>query len=252
MHFHRTAYQERLESVAQAVKVLDYLKDHGPKRRPGHSSHPSKSAMGLFSPFAMLSSATNTPNLRHGRVSHDDEVDYVSHTSRRGRTPEPRALEAGLAAIEGDVQDRDYDEDDGTPNKPRKKTSWMNLTKMVSPPGSKPGSRTVSRKNSSIMLQDSPNHRYPPNSPQNDGSPRSGAQTPASSGRQTPNPLAQHDGQRNSHDGILDARLFATAGRALKTVVMHDARGINGEGNDADDAVMFGLNSPHEAKVGIL
>ncbi|KAG8992340.1 hypothetical protein FRB94_011709 [Tulasnella sp. JGI-2019a] len=237
--FHRTAFQERLDSVAEAVKVLDYLKDHRPKRRPGHASHGSKSAMGIFSPFAMISSATNTSNSRHGGTSHDDEVDPPSQTPHRGRTPEPRALEEGTAD-EGDVEDHDTDED--ARNKPKKRKSWMGLSKMVSSPSnSKPPSRTVSRKNSSIMLQDSPTHRYPPApSPPREGSPRSGAQTPVS-GRQTP-------AQMNAHDGILDGKLLTNAGRALKTVVLHDARGITGEGHTDDDVVMFGLNSPHEAK----
>lgn len=209
--------------------------------------------MGIFSPFGMMSGA-NTPS-----GHHDSDAEYMSPKGllpRRKKTLEPGTLEEGAAGHEGDMEDNHNEGEGGGGKKTKRRSTWMNInhTSTSSPSGSKPSSRNVSRKNSSIPLQESPLHHYPPTLPLQ-GKPGessgSGTQTPASSGRQTPVHLPHFDGQqRKSEDALRnDGRLLHTAGKALKSAVLHDARNMTGKGNHEEAAVGFGLNSPHEAKV---
>ncbi|KAG8928018.1 hypothetical protein FRC01_006573, partial [Tulasnella sp. 417] len=213
--FHRTAYQERLDDVSKATKVLDHLRDYKPKRRTPTGS-------GTYTPlfFGGRARYASEPGaMEEGFINGGDAADDERDARRRSDSPAVAALP------------------------PRKKRGFWDFGS-----GSGSGSTGKSkpkRKDSNIPLQDSPTHAYPPSSSR----PASGRNSPAqgSDGRRTP--AGRHSRDGSPHE--TGEAVILQAAKALKKVALHDARGMRKGDSDDDDGGgggVFSLNSAHEAK----
>ena len=122
--FHRTAFQERLEDVAKATKVIDHLKDYRPKKQ-GAGTHMSLLNLGGF-------------GLGGGKV-----------------VAEPGSMEEGHA--KNDYSDTEDDHDQKQPKK-----GFLGFKpKSQSGSASASSSKTPSRQSSRMPMQQPP-HVYPP------------------------------------------------------------------------------------------
>ncbi|KAG8902323.1 hypothetical protein FRB99_004631 [Tulasnella sp. 403] len=215
--FHRTAYQERIDVVKKATKVLDHLKDYKPAKRrtpAGSGTHlPLGKPRNIFSSYRNSGEFTSEPGILEEGIGRDSPLGDERGHARTSSSPPPIS--------------------------PPKRSSkgWFGSF------GKGPATRgRPVRKDSNIPLQTSPSHAYPPNG---SGS-GSGYQTPrdgSASGRHTPRPGG------GSHENESGEAVFVQAAKALKTVVLHDARGIRGDDADEnEDGLVWGLNSAHEAK----
>ncbi|KAG8952510.1 hypothetical protein FRC04_004570 [Tulasnella sp. 424] len=206
--FHRTAFQERLDDVTKATKVLDHLRDYKPKRRtPGGSG-------------------THTPLFFGGRQR------YAS---------EPGAMEEGF--INGaDAADDERDarrSDSPAALPPRKKRGFWDFSS-----GSGSGRSKPKRKDSNIPLQDSPTHAYPPSSSR----PASGPNSPTfgSDGRRTSG--VRHSREVNPHDSGEAVIMQAAKALKKVALHDARGMRRGGDDEDGGGEGVFSLNTAHEAK----
>ena len=162
--FHRTAFKERLDTVATATKVLDHLKDYKPKRRTPGGSGTQTPLMrsGLFGSLGNMMAAEPS-SMEEGSTPRRDG--YGADTERRSDSPARM-----------------------TPPKKRGLFTFGGKTDTAESRGRRPR-----RQDSGIPLQDSPthSHAYPPQT--GSGSPGSGRQTPG-------NPRQSHE---PDHEAVL-------------------------------------------------
>ena len=220
--------------------MLDHLKDFRPKRR----QQPSGGRSGVRTPI-FSSLGFTTP----GGSASPEGADYMTHRPQRSGafTAEPAALEEGLADIDTDH------EGDGKKKK-RSSKGWFNSSGKSS--GKKPvrngsgeSSRDGDTPDRSLQMESmhkKGEHTYPPVSWH-----QHGAHTPLRQG----SPTASGSGTptRRSEDGHNDKKrtdaVIFTAAKALKTVVLHDARNMRSATMDADLDTGLKFSNAHEAKV---
>ncbi|KAG8963319.1 hypothetical protein FRC03_003149 [Tulasnella sp. 419] len=220
-NFHQTAYKERLDTVNNAIEVLDHLKDYRPKRKV--ASGTSTPSFGFKKGFGFGgASAVGTP------MSSGGEGEYFKSGTRT-----PADVEEGWL---GDSDEKQGSSSKGK-NKEKKKRESGGGWFMHAKTGSKEeGSSRGHSADEMEMKQHgsapgSTSHSYPPSSP----------------------PLVNHK-KKESEDGADGPGVVRTAARAIKAVVLHDARNIRGdddkENGEEEGAAtgMMGMNSAHQAK----
>ncbi|KAI0370172.1 hypothetical protein BV20DRAFT_944607 [Pilatotrama ljubarskyi] len=213
--FHRTAYNERLEGVQEALRVIEKLRMYRPKRR-----HTAKPSFGRSTP---VFSALLTPAHERDQFLSRSRPSTPGHS--RSGTPEP----AG----------RDSDDDrDATLVQSRRKgkarTSWLPHLRGDSDPTNLQSQRGPE-------LQSSPGeHRYPP-------SPL--GQSPAGVGSPTGRSARRRSAESEEDAAAIVQQAATQAAKALKSAMLHDARNIAGK--DSDEVVgglVWNVTSSHEAK----
>ncbi|KAF8305933.1 hypothetical protein DL93DRAFT_2181438 [Clavulina sp. PMI_390] len=214
--FHRVAYQDRLNDVNKALKVFDHLKDYRPKTR-------------RRTPGASTSMAAYTAD-----TDGEHDSDYFSRSAKP--KPMPRPKRHGTLSPEREYSDRD---DSGTEKKKRR----------TGP--SRTNSQDFNTAAARAPRRQGTNDSYSPR-----GRHHSRGGSPAGSGSNSPHTYpptsdahlqAGGNGNRRSARNSTDGQILATAAKALKTVVLHDARNIKGKDTTDADA-SFTITSPHEAK----
>ncbi|KAI0771961.1 Mechanosensitive ion channel-domain-containing protein [Trametes elegans] len=209
--FHRTAYKERLNSVQEALRVIEKLRVYRPKRR-----HNAKSSFGRSTP---MFSALLTP-------AHEKDH-FLPRSSRPGT---PNGSRPGTPEMGG----RDSEDDrDATLVQAKKK--GKNRTSMAPHPR---GNSEPANFRPDLQLNTN-EHRYPPSplaqSPANTGSPAGRSHRRSSESDEAAAAIVQ--------------QAATTAAKALKSAVLHDARNIRGK--DSDEVLgglVWNVTSSHEAK----
>jgi hypothetical protein len=215
--FHRKAYADRVSSIRESVRVIEILRDYRPKfRHIGHGSGTRTPIFGMVgAPFSekehfrWLSGALKASTPAATIARHSEDAD----------------------GEEGDIEDEDGrvgNKGKQAKGKGKKKygsrqdspTPGNTLNNVEATDPSTP-SRPITPHGTYLQASNSP-HRYPP----------------------TGTSVEDH-----SMDAEGDTTLVHSAAKALKTAVLHDARNIQGKGDENIAVLPWNVESAHEAKV---
>ncbi|KDQ12033.1 hypothetical protein BOTBODRAFT_34893 [Botryobasidium botryosum FD-172 SS1] len=230
--FHRTAFQDRIETLSTAIKVLDHLKDYRPKRTTARGlrvdgSHNRRSSgipfSGLKTPplLSMFSSRNptlaNLPQSSEKATKGGQASTSISGDVTRSGTPDPAAVEEGFGA---DVEsDGNGGASGSSKGKEHQKPHHEQLHHRL---------KSLTEEDFAPKHDSQHQHTYPPQD----------------------TTRTRWSRQNSAEDGGALVSATAKAAKALKSAVLHDARNVKGKADSAGDASVMGfkINSAHEAK----
>lgn len=257
--FHRTAYQDRIESVRKSLAAIEALRNYYPKPVLGTQyKHSGKS-----------SSTTGTPGLSavlgfnfggsggngegDGRRTPFDEKEHFRFLSGALGKVVPRGEEDG-----GDEADVEDDMAKKRKYKGKQKQQKRNRENIAPPTAQDGPDATINSKNnntiravgsaSHLTIQSTSSSRppTPSNLKPNSALSGTGGDSPH---RYPPTNRSYTPSRRTSVDGGEgEEALVVTAAKVLKTAVLHDARNIKGK-DTTTKGLLWNVNSAHEAKV---
>lgn len=229
--FHRVAYQERIDSLKEALKVIEVLRNYKPKR--SHFGHRQ---------------ARSTPML-----SAMFGAEHYFDRSRRG-TPEPLQESPVPSDEEGEPKEK------RKKGKQRSGFGWGKKKDKSQERKEDKAKRQLLRHGSPVLADSEPatpmnhpgsaessgsSHRYPPvpntsSTPERVAPPNLGIPTPSRNspvgGRRTPG------GESDDGEAVV-----LQAAKVLGKAVLHDARNIKGK-EEGLSGLGWNVNSAHEAK----
>ncbi|KAG6813928.1 hypothetical protein H0H92_005777 [Tricholoma furcatifolium] len=224
--FHRTAYKDRIDSVKEALKVVETLRQHRPK--------PQKKTPGSRTPiFGSISAPLS-----------DHQFQSRSQTRSPPVTPPPLAhsklrnsffdLDDGADADHEDAERTLVDSSSKKGKNKKDRSSWNH-------PTSKDFATSLNAELSDIRTSAVELEAVPLNS--RPTSPVSAHHTESSSSHRYPPMSSSSDGHGRGTEPIR----LAHAAQVLKNAVLHDARNIKGQ-NIGDGSMAWNISSTNEAK----
>ncbi|KAF9535054.1 Mechanosensitive ion channel-domain-containing protein [Crepidotus variabilis] len=243
--FHRTAYQERIESVEKALSVIEKLRQYRPKPHTTHHTPRPRSSgartpvFGLQTPFSekqhfrALSGALRTASLPVSRSDTagysltDDghEGDSEGYEGDRTLVDKKKKRRSKLGTWFGHDEGQKTSATSSYENTPisEKDTNGIHGNDSLTPlPPARPKMHSRQPSEPHISSHLNP-HRYPP------------SHTPSA---------------KNSpvEAGISADETLRQAARVLKNAVMHDARNLSGTAGELGAGLSWDVGSAHEAK----
>ncbi|KAG6849953.1 hypothetical protein H0H93_003325 [Arthromyces matolae] len=227
LSFHKTAYSDRIESVREALKVVEQLRQYRPKS--------AKKSPGTKSPtFGSISSP----------LSLSDSEHYIALNSalRSAASPVTSFVHSKLrqsVVIEEEDNDADHEGQEGhSGHREGKKKEHHRVwfSRSQHPPA-------LSDPEQGHMHEDE--HEFeaiPLKSGSRPTSPSLGHHTEGSSSHVYPPSTISSDDHGNTEPST-----FAQAAHVLKSAVLHDARNLRGK-NLAEGSMIWNVNSSREAK----
>ncbi|KXN86319.1 Mechanosensitive ion channel protein 5 [Leucoagaricus sp. SymC.cos] len=225
-NFHRTAYKERMDSLEQALTVIEKLRDYRPVRSAG----------------GHYKTGTRTPVLKTSGFSDKEHAKRLSQ-ALKNVTPPQSSHGHGDDGNDGDISDMDHDgtlvTQKGRHNKNRR--SWFEFGKRDDSPGELSTSQSGSpdRCDNPVDEIELRQQRIPP--------PSSRPLTPSNLNphRYPPQGHSEDESSRQSVDGGVGVR---QAAKVLRSAVLHDARNIKGTADEDLAQLSWNVSSSHEAK----
>ncbi|OJA15633.1 hypothetical protein AZE42_04844 [Rhizopogon vesiculosus] len=206
--FHRTAYQERLDDVKDALKVIEELRNYKPKPSGRHKSSGTHTPMfgaltGLMTPFGEKDPFNLLSSRLHSETpqpSDDEEADVEDQEKAKKQKEKRKGKGKGK-------------------HKQRDSRSFELLEESSTNSPTQGGSVATTATHSPVDVEKHATHKYPPT-------------------------LARRHSQVDAHDD--DPTIVVQAAKAFKAAILHDARNIKGT-NDEQAGLVFSVNSTHEA-----
>lgn len=216
--FHRTAYKERIDSVTEALNVIETLRQYRPKARFGKKS-PGIAPSVAFSDkehFKSLSNALHSVIPHRKNYHHDDAEDADTEDERAspGATSSVPHLHVHDGKAKGKGKHKDWHrriKSGASSSLPHPEQDFESYP-LKYEQHLEPGAAT-------------PPHRYPP-----------GAHSPATLSMET-----------EEHFGGTGIKLVQAA-RVIGNAALHDARNIKGK-NEGEGSMSWNVSSSQEAKV---